>query len=226
MKTSDIGIMLLGSVPTPPKKPRSSMSTQSARQRTIPAMTATRITAGRPLKNAIPSTARAITRKRFTAQPCAASKAPKLATHDARRLGWGVCDIWCTIAVSVPGLELGCSWPCQKPRPGQACSTAMPTKKRPITERIARPSRGLVQSSVGEGDEHAGEAVEEDGARRSESPGQARGEDAPEALAEDPDDDPPKGARETGQARPVPAWRRRAARRRFRPESRPPRPAP
>ena len=90
-----------------------------------------------------------MTRKRFTAQPWAASKAPKLATQEERKPGWGVCDICCTIPVSVPGLEPWFSRPCQKPRPGHACSTAMPTKNTPITERIARPSRGLVHARSG-----------------------------------------------------------------------------
>ena len=48
MNTSAIGTMLFGSVPTPPRKPRSSTRTQSARQRTTPATTPQRTTGGSP----------------------------------------------------------------------------------------------------------------------------------------------------------------------------------
>ncbi len=57
--------------------------------------------------------------------------------------GWGVADICCTIPRSVPGVASWPSCPCQKPRPGQAWRTAIPTKKRPMTERTVLPSRGL-----------------------------------------------------------------------------------
>src|ERR1039457_6090114 len=95
--------MLFGSVPTPPKKQKSSTSTQSAMHRTIPAQTATRVTEARLLKKPIPMAARQITRNRFTAQPCAASKAAKPASQEEMKAGWGVADISCTIPVSVPG---------------------------------------------------------------------------------------------------------------------------
>jgi hypothetical protein len=77
--------------------------------------------------------ARAITEKRLTAQPCAASKAAKLATQEDRNSGWGVDTMDLIIPVSVPATACAASWPCQKPRPGQAWSTAIPTKKSPMT---------------------------------------------------------------------------------------------
>ena len=87
--------------------------------------------------------ARATTAKRFTAQPCAASKRPKAATQEAMNGGWGVWAICWTIPVSVPAGAEGRAWPCQKPRPGQAWRRAMPTKNRPMTRRTTLPSRGL-----------------------------------------------------------------------------------
>ena len=66
--------MLLGSVPSPPKKPKSWMSTQTARQNTPAAMTAARATRLRLVSSPAPMTASAITANRFTAKPCATSK--------------------------------------------------------------------------------------------------------------------------------------------------------
>ena len=39
--------------------------------------------------------------------------------------------------------------PCQKPRPGQACSTAMPMKKIPVPARMSRPVLGVRQARSG-----------------------------------------------------------------------------
>ena len=135
------GIMLLGSVPRPPKNPKSSISTQSARHSTMNAMTAGRTSRGRPVRKIPPITASATTANRLTANPCASSKPVKALTHPDRKRGCGVCAIDPVMPARVPG----CPWeiPCQNPRPGQACSTAMPTRNRPSPARIARPSRGL-----------------------------------------------------------------------------------
>src|SRR6266568_2622547 len=51
---SAIGITLLGSVPSPPKTPVSSISTQSARQRAITAITAGQVGFGRAVTSAAP----------------------------------------------------------------------------------------------------------------------------------------------------------------------------
>ena len=103
MNSKITGIMLFGSVPSPPRNPRSSISTQSARHSTIPAATAARTTRRSPVRKAIPSAASAITANRLTANPCAASKDPKLATRADRTCGCGVWDMVATMAVSVPG---------------------------------------------------------------------------------------------------------------------------
>ena len=142
--------MLLGSVPSPPKKPKSSIRTQSARQSTTITMTVRRSSPGRPppaVSKPAPTAARAVTASRFTAKPCAAVKDAKLLTHPANRAGCGVSAMDLTIPVSVPLPP--CSVPCQKPRPGQACSTAMPRKKVPSTARMARPSCGVRQLRSG-----------------------------------------------------------------------------
>ena len=52
-----------------------------------------------------------------------------------------------TMPVSVPCPP--CSVPCQKPRPGQACSTAMPRKNRPMADSTIRPSRAERQVRSG-----------------------------------------------------------------------------
>ncbi len=83
--------MLLGSVPSPPRKPRSWISTQSARQITTPATTPTRVIRGRATRNAAPIAASAITTTRFTATGLAASNAPKLAIHEDSTAG---CGVW------------------------------------------------------------------------------------------------------------------------------------
>ena len=60
--------MLFGSVPRPPRKPRSWTSTQSARQNTIPNHTAYLTSRGRPVRKAAPIAASAITTTRLTAK--------------------------------------------------------------------------------------------------------------------------------------------------------------
>ena len=74
--------MLLGSVPTPPRNPKSSISTQSARQSTAPAITPKQTSRGRALRKPAPTATKATTANKFTAQPWAASKRPKAATQD------------------------------------------------------------------------------------------------------------------------------------------------
>ena len=130
------------------------------------------------------------------------------------------------LPVSVPGagavVEL--ALPEAAPRPGLQHGHAHEEQTHHRKDRPTEP--GARPGPVGQGDEHAGEAVEEDGARGSEGPGEAGGEDAPEALAEDPDDDSPKGAREARLGVTSSRAARRAARRRARPGSIPPRRAP
>jgi hypothetical protein len=139
--------MLLGSVPRPPRKPRSSTSTQSARHSTVKATSTGRISRGRPLRNAAPVTPSAATATRLTANPCAAVKEPKLATQADRKRGCEVPAIEVTMLVSVPACPRDV--PCQNPRPGQACSTAMPTRNNPVPAIISRPSRGVRQARSG-----------------------------------------------------------------------------
>ena len=53
------------------------------------------------------------------------------------------------MVTKVPGVECRVGWPCQKPRPGQACNKAMPTQKAPVVPRIHRPNRGDLQAVSG-----------------------------------------------------------------------------
>ena len=55
---------------------------------------------------------------------------------------------------------------------------------------------------LGQGDETSGDDVEQDATRGAEQHGESRREDAPERLAEDPDDQPPSDAPQSGQPRP------------------------
>ena len=139
--------MLLGSVPRPPKKPRSSISTQSARHSTVKPIRTGRISRGRPLRNAAPVTASAATANRFTANPCASSKVVKALTQADRNPGWGVPAIDWVIPARVPGWP--CDAPCQNPRPGQACSTAIPARNSPRPAMVSRPSRRVRQARSG-----------------------------------------------------------------------------
>ena len=139
--------MLLGSVPRPPKKPKSSISTQSARHSTVNAITAGRTSRRWPVRKAAPIRASATTANRLTANPCASSKLVKALTQAARKPGCGVCAMSWVMPARVPG----CPWeiPCQNPRPGQACSTAMATRNRPSPERMPCPSRGSCHTRSG-----------------------------------------------------------------------------
>ena len=111
------------------------------------AIRAGRISRGRPLRNAAPVTASAATANRLTANPCAASNEPNADTRADRKPAGRSSAIDWTMPASVPG------WPpevpCQNPRPGQACSTAMPARNSAVPARISRPSRGVRQARSG-----------------------------------------------------------------------------
>ncbi len=145
--SSTKGIMLFGSVPRPPRNPRSSISTQSARHSTVNPARTGRISRGRPDRNTAPVTASAATTTRLTANPCASSKVVKALIQADRKPGWDVCAIDEVMPARVPGCP--CAVPCQKPRPGHACRTAMPIRSNPRPPRTARPSRRLCQARSG-----------------------------------------------------------------------------
>ena len=139
--------MELGSVPTPPRKPKSSIRTQSVRPSRISTTRAGNITRRRPERKARPSSTRATTTNRFTPQPWPRSNEANEETADERACGCGVLDISAAIADSVPGFDV--VPPCQNPRPGQACSTAIPSRKTPAEPVMMRPSRGPNQARSG-----------------------------------------------------------------------------
>ena len=85
--------MLFGSVPRPPRKPRSCTSTQSARQNTIPNQTAYLTSRARPVRKAVPIAASAITTTRLTAKPLLAANEPKRDSRADRKCGCEVPDI-------------------------------------------------------------------------------------------------------------------------------------
>ena len=139
--------MLFGSVPSPPRNPKSSTSTQSARQSRTNAASAGRITSRRPVRKATPIAASAITATRLTAKPLPRTTDSNPDTRSYRNRGCEACVIDWIMLVSVPGWPF---WlPCQKPRPGQACSTAIPIRNSPKPASTARPSRGVRQLRSG-----------------------------------------------------------------------------
>ena len=139
--------MLFGSVPSPPKMPMSSTSTQSARHSATKAARAGRVSAGRPMMNATAMTPSTATTNRLTAKPCRPVNEPKPDTRSAMNRGWDVWAIACTIPARVPGSRP--EIPCQNPRPGQACRTAIPARNAPNPASTARPSRGVRQLRSG-----------------------------------------------------------------------------
>ena len=84
----------------------------------------------------------------------------------------------------------------------------MPTKNRPSVRSTSRPRRGVAQDRNGEGDQYAGEAIEQHRPGRPEQPGETGGEDPAESLTENPDDQSPRHAGQARQPRQVPPGRR------------------
>ena len=157
--------------------------------------------------------ASAATANRFTANPCASSKVVKALIQADRNPGCDVPAIDWVIPARVPGWP--CDAPCQNPRPGQACSTAIPARNSPRPAMISRPSRRVCQARSGSAIRAAGDRVEEHRAGRAEQPGQAGGEDAAEGFAEHPDHQAPADAGQPGQPG------QRAARRQQHPQADP-----
>ena len=82
----------------------------------------------------------------------------KAVSHDVRNSGWRVTDICRNMAARVPGTPWP-SRPCQKPRPGHDCRTAIPVKKRPMTTGSPGQSRTLPRL-FGKGDQQPSQDVE------------------------------------------------------------------
>ena len=146
--SSTIGIMLLGSVPRPPRNPRSSISTQSARQSTVKPIRTGRISRGRPDRNAAPVTASAATTNKLTANPCASSKAVKALTQADRKPGCGVWAIDAGHAGQRAGLAVRDALPEPPARPGLQDRHAEQEHAQP-GQVSRRPSRRERQARSG-----------------------------------------------------------------------------
>ena len=133
--------MLLGSVPRPPKNPRSWISTQSARHSSVKPMIAGRTSCRRPLANAKPITASADTANRFTANPCPTANEPNPATQSDRNFGCGTADIDRTMSASGSAASRG-PRPESAPRPGLQHRHPGQEQPQPGQDQPARP-RGL-----------------------------------------------------------------------------------
>ncbi len=199
--------MLLGSVPSPPKKPKSSTRTQSARQSPTITTTVSRSSPGhRPpaVSRPVPIAASAITTNRFTAKPCAPVNDAKLRTQPARQRG---------LRRARHGLDHAgqrAAAPVQRALP-EATSGPGLQHRHAEKERAQRAEDRPAQlrcppAALGRGDEQACGAVEHRGPRRAEQPGQAGSEDAAEGFAEHPDHQAPAGAGQPGQPGPRSAW--------------------
>ena len=189
--------MLFGSVPRPPRKPKSSISTQSAKHSTRNAARAGRTTSRRPVRNEAPITASAITATRLTAKPWSRTTELKPDTRLDRKCGCDVPAIVWVMPVRVPGWLP--TWPCQKPRPGQACSTAMPIRNSPNPASSSPAQFRRLPAPVRQHEQRARDGVDQHRPGGAEQPGQPRSEDPAEGLAEDPHDQPPDHADQPGQ---------------------------
>ncbi len=89
----------------------------------------------------------AMTAKRLTPQPWASSNEAKEDTSDDKTRGWGVRAICSAMAASVPGFPAVV--PCQKPRPGHACTPAITRRKTPIEAVMTRPISRPVHTASG-----------------------------------------------------------------------------
>ena len=190
----------LGSVPTPPQKPKSSMRTQSARPSTTRAPIAGQRSRRRrppagpgrwrpaptPRRGSPPS--RAPRRRRRTTTP------PRPASEAAA---------WSTSAR--PWRPASPGWrpsPLPEAPPGPRLQDRHPEQEAPAEPVTTRPSSRPRPRPVGEGHQAAGDGVEEHGTGGTEQHGEAGGEDAAEGLAERPDHQRPPDAGQAGDARP------------------------
>ena len=129
--------MLFGSVPRPPRKPRSCISTQSARQNTSPDHTAYRTSRGRPVRNTTPSAASTMTTTRLTANPLLAANEPKSPTSADRTCGCAVPDMaapcWpaAQLARCGPPRSRGPARPAAPPCPGGTARSRPASAARP-----------------------------------------------------------------------------------------------
>ena len=199
--------MLFGSVPWPPRKPRSSTSTQSARQNTaapITAIRASRASERAALRqNAAPAAASASTATRFTANPCDAVKLPKPETITSSGCGCGVPVIDWIIAVSEPGWPPSLALP--ETAPGPRLQQRHAEEEDPAAAEDEPADRGPLPADLREQQQRARHDVAEHPARRAEQHGQAGGQDRAERLAERPHDQPPGHAGQRRQPeRPAP----------------------
>ena len=193
--------MLFGSVPRPPRKPRSSISTQSARQKTAAASTAIRASRASPrsalTQNAAPIAASAMTATRFTANPWAAVKFPNAETSEDSTRG---CDVAChrlDHAGQPARLPVRRPLPEAAPRPGLEQRHAEEEHARPAERQPSGPRR--LPGALGQRYQGARDRVDEHGSRRAEQHGQPRREDPAERLAECPDDKSPRQAGQPGE---------------------------
>ena len=126
---------------------------------------------------------------RLTANPDRAVSVAKARSHEDRNPGCPLWDMVRAMLVRSPGARPP---PDQNPRPGQACSTAMPAKNRPVTPSTVRPSRSPRQARPGSAMSAPATAYS------SAAPGAPNSQLSPGAKM------PPKASPKTQTARPQP----------------------
>ncbi len=151
--------MELGSVPNPPKKPRSSTRTQSARHSDTSATRPPRPSRGRPLSSRPPMVARATTAKRLTAHPWAATKDAE--GRDPRREEARLRGS--RHRADHAGQRPAAALPEPSSRPGLQHGHADQEQPAQCEHDAAETGGGV--GPFGQGDEDAGDAIEEDGTR-------------------------------------------------------------
>ena len=197
------GIMLFGSVPSPPKKPRSSISTQSARQNTAPAITAIRASRASP-RAALSAERRAEhgerdDRDQVHREPVRGGEvAERRRRSPSSTCGCDVPAIDWTMPASEPGWPSARALPEAAPRPGLEQRHAEEERARPAEDAAGR-SAAVSQARSGSAISAPGHRVDEHRARRAEQHGQPGREDPAERLAERPDDQPPRHAGQPGE---------------------------
>ena len=164
-----MGSMEFGSVPTPPKTPRSSTSTQVARQSTArhPAVADRPGPAGR-CRGPAPTAARATHEEEVDPPAVRRVEGGEEDTQHERRAAAGSPPLW-AIAARVPW-----PWPVGPARtrdPARPAGPPSPRKKAPIDAEDQPAQPGVAPGPVGQGHQHAGGGVEE---RRRRAPRTAR----------------------------------------------------
>ena len=177
--------MLFGSVPTPPRKPRSSTRIQSARQRTTAASTAHLTTRGTPVRKSGPDQRQGQDGKEVGGPTVGRIERPERRYPRREQMGLRSLGHLLDHGRERPGLTARAyALPEAAPRPRLKDG-------HPREEKAKNPYDHPAQSRSGPGrkgkcDQHPRHAVEQDGSGGSEEPGKTGGENPSRRLRRTP----------------------------------------